>query len=313
MKKFLPAAAFFLSLSLLAFVSPVHASFAVVDWSEPYVNVRADSAHGSKKLGAIQKGNRVEILSQRGEWARVHYAGGEGWVLLKALRVVPDPPPAPKPAEPRVVPQETQAAAAPAAPVSPARPVEEPVSPPVSSPAKPAPAGGYLSNVDQRPGGLPEVSIGKTLVSMISGLLLVLGLIAGVVWLLRRFMSGRFPALQGGNAIRLLATRPLAQRQALMLVEVGGEVYLLSQTDSEVRLLTKIDSASAIDRLDSLFTFKPSKFESELRRELDEDYAPAAGAIVDSRASNGTSAPESSADIAERLRRLRGQKTSENP
>lgn len=85
-----------------------------------------------------------------------------------------------------------------------------------------------------------------------------------------------------------------------MLVEVGGEVYLLGQTESDLSLISKIDSPDAIDRLDYLFTFKATKFESELRRELDvETREEQAGE---------NHAPQGVAEsIAARLARLRGR------
>lgn len=283
---------------------PVWAAKAVVDWNEGFVNVRTDATQSSKKLGTINVGEKVEILTQKGDWARVRYASGEGWVVVKSLKSLPER------AAPRVEPAPAPVAAPAPAPTP--APVYTPPPPaPVYTPA-PAPApiapGGYLSDVPEKP-ALPEFSLAKTLVSMISGLLLVLGLIGGIVWLIRRFFAGRFPALQGANAIRVLASRPLAQRQALLLVEVGGEIYLLSQSESEVRLVSKIDSPNAIDRLDYLFTFKPTEFEGELRRELDvESREEEAAAAAAAHAPAEEKAPES-LSISERLARLRGRKS----
>lgn len=285
-----------LSILALALALPAFSATAVVDWNQSFVNVRLEPSQTAKKTGAIQEGGKVEIVATRGEWAKVRYAGGEGWVIAKSLKATADrPAPAAKPAEL----QPAQAAA----PVVPAAPVAPVVPEPVQKPAVPAPPppGSYLADVPDKP-ALPEVSIGKTLVSMVSGLLLVLAIIGAVVWAMRRFLGGKFPQLSGTGAIRVLATRPVAQRQALMLVEVGGEVYLIGQSDSELRLISKIESQAAVDRLDYLFTFKATKFESELRRELDVESKEG------EEPGGPKPEPQGFADsIAARLARLRGR------
>lgn len=291
-----------LTLAFLCCALPSSAATAIVNWNEGFVNVRADATQSAKKLGTINVGEKVEILTQKGDWARVRYASGEGWVVVKSLKLTPEraaaKPPSPEPA-PAPVP-------APIAPPAPALAPTPAYNAPTPAPTAP---GGYLSDVPEKP-AMPEFSLGKTLVSMISGLLLVLGMIGGIVWLIRRFFAGRFPALQGANAIRVLASRPLAQRQALLLVEVGGEIYLISQSEGEVRLLSKIDSPNAVDRLDYLFSFKPTEFEGELRRELDVESREEEAAVA---SANGQPPAEEkvpeSLSISERLARLRGRKS----
>ena len=136
---------------------------------------------------------------------------------------------------------------------------------------------------------------------MLSGLLLVLAIIGAIVWAMRRFMGKKFPGLQGGQAIRVLASRPLGTRQSLLLAEVGGEVYLLSQSDGGISLLTKVESEAALERLDFLFSFKPTRFESELRRELNvEEAEPAGEEKPQEKGGEGLS-------VSERLDRLRSK------
>lgn len=285
---------------IIAAANFAYAKEALVEWENSYVNTRAEPSQTSKKTGTIPKGGKVEILVQKGEWAKVRHSGGEGWVTSKSLKVLPEKP----------VPQPAAAEARAAAPVEPPKPVAEPVQPsvPALSPAAaPQVPGGYLSGVSEKP-SLPEVSVGKTLVSLVTGLMLVLGIIGGIVWALRKFMGKTFPALQGANAIRVLASKPLAQRQAVMLVEVGGEIFFISQTDSDIRLLSKIESPAALDRLDYLFSFKPTKFEAELRKELDiEGKEMMAAEAETAPASNGNGKKDEKDGLSpsERLARLR--------
>lgn len=290
------------SVVLLLLTSvPALAAQAVVDWEHGFVNARAEPSHGSKKTGTIQKGVKVEILSQKDEWAKVRHPGGDGWVVLKSLRVLPDKA-ASKPAQAKA--PEPVVQQAPAEEKTPEQRPAEPPKPPAPAPdpaAAARPPSGYLSDVPETR-QLPEVSLGKTLLSMISGLLVVMGLIGAVVWAIRRFMGKNFPGMKGGSAIRLLASKPLGPRQAVLLIEVGGEVYLLGQTESEINLISKIESEGAIDRLDFLFTFKPTKFESELRRELNVDEVPEG--MGDAREEGGEDRPLS---VAERLNKLRNK------
>jgi flagellar biosynthetic protein FliO len=104
---------------------------------------------------------------------------------------------------------------------------------------------------------------------MLSGLFLVLALLTGVVWLVRRFMGHRFPGGRRGNAIRVLATRALGPRQGLLLAEAGGLVWLLAQGPDGVRLIAEIRDEAALLRLNGQYGFRDTPFESQLRRQMD--------------------------------------------
>jgi len=287
---------------------------AVVDWQERYVNVRAAPDLTGKKVGRLARGAEAEVLEERGEWVRVRHAGGEGWVVDRSLRRLPEPSPAvpvPVPVSgggeaaaaepaPTVIVSapapgpapapEVAAAAEPAAapeplpvqppPVQAEPPKPEPApaapapsAPPPAPPAEVAPGaapgrGGYLTDLDET--RLPTYEPGSGLVSMLAGLLLVLALLAGLVWLVRRLSGGRL--LLGGrraSPIHVLATRPVGPRQGLLLVEVGGAVWLLSQGPEGLRLVAEVRDEAALARLNQQYGFRETPFEATLRSRLD--------------------------------------------
>jgi len=277
------AAALFLTASSAVLQPSSWAGQAVVDWDEPYVNVRAAPGTDATKVGRLARGAEGEVLEEQGEWVRLRYPAGEGWVVDRSLRRLPDPvqspsdpvaTPAPAPQEPAV----TAATADPSGGVEPAAaaPPSAPAAPePEPAPAKPPalPREGYLSGLDQTQ--VPPIEPGAGLVSMLAGLLLVLALLAGVVWLVRRFAGHRFPRGRRGNAIRVLATRALGPRQGLLLAEAGGLVWLLAQGPDGVRLIAEIQDEAALRRLNEQYGFQDTPFESQLRKQLDleEDAA----------------------------------------
>lgn len=303
-------------LLLCAFAaSSLAAVSAVVDWNEDTVNVRTEpSTKNSRIIATLRNGVKVTVLREGGrdkDWSRIRSGATEGWVVSKSLKPAEEktekPAPAPEVAAP--------AATVPSAP-PPVSPSVIPATPPaaVPPPAYPSaasssvPPGGYLSDIPEEP-VKPELDVGGSIVRLFSGLLLVLAIIGGLVWVARRYFGGKIPGMKGAAAIRLLTTRPMGARQALLLVEVGGEVYLLAQSEGSIDLLSKIETPSAIDRLDYLFNFKASAFESELRRQVDvESRGPEDEAGSDSDDSSDQGPPQNGREglsVEERLAKLR--------
>jgi len=254
---------------------------ARVAWEEPYVNVRAAPGLDAAKVGRLARGAEGEVLSEEGEWVHIRYPGGEGWVVDRSLQRLPEPAEvlgsavaSPSPAPPRAEVADNLVAAngasettPPQVPTPSAAASEPRTSEPLPGGAPNPPREGYLSGLDQaKP---PPVEPGAGLVSMLSGLLLVLALLAGAVWLGRRFLGHRFPGGRRGNTIRVLATRALGPRQGLLLAEAGGLVWLLAQGPDGVRLVAEIRDEAALQRLNEQFGFRDTPFEAQLRQQMD--------------------------------------------
>jgi len=249
----------------LLFVLPAWAGRAVVDWEHNYVNVRSGPGTEYDPVGRLALGTEAELLEERGEWVHVRHPGGAGWVIGRSLMRLPE---VATPAAPAV---SGEAAPTPEVRSAPAPAVEPPVAePPVVGAPEAEPesgAGGYLAayTAESDLPLAPDASLLRT----VSGLFLVLALIAAAVWGVRRFMGSRFSASRRAGGIRVLATRSLGARHGLFLVETGGLVWLLGQGPDSVRLIAEIRDPEALRRLDDRYEFLEAPFESELRRELD--------------------------------------------
>lgn len=93
-----------------------------------------------------------------------------------------------------------------------------------------------------------QFSFLASFLQMIAALALVVGLIL-VTWHFSSKLMRRLPAGQQllSKHIRLIETRYLGPKKALLLVEVGGEYLLLSSSDNGLRLVKQIDMLEDIE------------------------------------------------------------------
>ena len=88
--------------------------------------------------------------------------------------------------------------------------------------------------------------LGGQIVQLLLGLLLVTGLIFILAWLARRLQQ-QLPSGSRDDVIQLLATRPLGQRERLLLVQVGNEQVLLGLTPGSIETLHVMQEPVDID------------------------------------------------------------------
>lgn len=88
--------------------------------------------------------------------------------------------------------------------------------------------------------------VGSQIVQLLLGLLLVIGLIFVLAWLARRLQQ-QLPSGSRDDVIQLLATRPLGQRERLLLVQVGSEQVLLGLTPGSIETLHVMQEPVEID------------------------------------------------------------------
>jgi len=81
---------------------------------------------------------------------------------------------------------------------------------------------------------------GGDILSVLLALLLVLLLIFGCAWLIKRM--GAYPRA-GTGAIKVIAVLPLGSRERVTLVEVGGKQLLLGVTATQITKLHTFDEA----------------------------------------------------------------------
>jgi flagellar protein FliO/FliZ len=89
---------------------------------------------------------------------------------------------------------------------------------------------------------------GGTLLRLVLGLGVVVGLIAGVWFVMKRIQRSRYPAMDDRNPaglIDVLATTSLGPNRSLHLVRVGEEIVLVGSTDQSVAPITRIGAEDA--------------------------------------------------------------------
>jgi flagellar biosynthetic protein FliO len=82
--------------------------------------------------------------------------------------------------------------------------------------------------------------MGPALLKLVGALVLILVIIYGSVWLLKRFSGGR--NVGNGNSITVLERHFLAPKQALYLIRVGSRHLLLGGSESGLRHLTDLQA-----------------------------------------------------------------------
>jgi flagellar protein FliO/FliZ len=93
-----------------------------------------------------------------------------------------------------------------------------------------------------------EFSFLASFLQMLAALALVIGIIL-VTWYFSGRLMRRMPVGHQllSKHIRLVETRYLGPKKALLLVEVGGEYLLLSSSDSGLALIKQIDMLEEIE------------------------------------------------------------------
>lgn len=108
-------------------------------------------------------------------------------------------------------------------------------------------SGGFLSDA-QEPETLPTASTGKFL-QMLVALLIVLALVVGLAYLLRR-VSSRLQQT-GGGIVKVIAQLPLGPTQFITIVDIAGEVLVLGVTQHSVTALSEIQDPAILEKLRS--------------------------------------------------------------
>lgn len=84
-----------------------------------------------------------------------------------------------------------------------------------------------------------QVGSGAHLLNVTFGLLLIIGLIFGISWFVKRFSQGSFT---GNSHLKIIATMPLGTRERIVLVDAGGQQLLLGITPTHINTLHAFDT-----------------------------------------------------------------------
>lgn len=111
---------------------------------------------------------------------------------------------------------------------------------------------------------------------MFCSLILVVGIILVLCYLANRFLK-----LPGGNQgaryIRIVETRHLAPKKSLVIVEVGGEYFLMSNSGDAVSLVKQVDLVEEIEVVEE--KSYPNLVPAALLEKLKQAAASPSGAL----------------------------------
>jgi len=79
-------------------------------------------------------------------------------------------------------------------------------------------------------------------VKMISALAIVIALVYGALYMLRRLMGRRLKGAGGTGSLEVLETTFVGQHKAISLVRVGQRSVLVGVTDNQISTLTELDA-----------------------------------------------------------------------
>jgi flagellar biogenesis protein FliO len=157
----------------------------------------------------------------------------------------------------RALPDEPGSSSAPPSPGQPPAPASA-LQPPASLAIPAAEPPRAPRPLEDRPESGPSVG------GFVVGSFAVVGLLGGAFLLLRRF--GKNSRLQGAaGAIRILARKPLGQKQEILLVEVGTKVFMVGSTRDH---LSALGEFSAPDEVAVLRANLPERKDDSLRVEF---------------------------------------------
>ena len=97
-----------------------------------------------------------------------------------------------------------------------------------------ATSGGNVAPINDKNPALQQPSTSSQLASLVGGLALILILIFGLSWFVKRFSQGGFVQNQ---TIKMISAMPLGTRERIMLIDVGGKHILLGLTPTQINTL----------------------------------------------------------------------------
>jgi flagellar biosynthetic protein FliO len=99
---------------------------------------------------------------------------------------------------------------------------------------------------------MEPVSIMSSFFSMIFALAVVLGLLLGAVYLLKRFLPNTAPGLVDNSVINVVSARYLGPKSSLMIVEILGKVVVIGVSSDKLSYITEISGQEALEKLKTI-------------------------------------------------------------
>ena len=98
---------------------------------------------------------------------------------------------------------------------------------------------------------MENLSLWSSFLKMIFALAIVLGLLLGVLYLVKKMMRRSLPAAGDSPPIRIIASRYLGPKSSIILVEVADAVIVVGISAQQMTPLAAIDDPSAVLKIGS--------------------------------------------------------------
>jgi flagellar biosynthetic protein FliO len=96
---------------------------------------------------------------------------------------------------------------------------------------------------------MEPVSIMSSFFSMIFALAVILGLLLGAVYLLKRFLPNTAPGFADNSLIQVISARYIGPKSSVMIVEILGKVVVIGVSADNLSYITEITGEEAMEKL----------------------------------------------------------------
>jgi flagellar protein FliO/FliZ len=99
---------------------------------------------------------------------------------------------------------------------------------------------------------METISFFPALLKMIAALALVLGIMIGLAYFVRRFFQQTGITAPDGAAISVLTVKYLGPKTSIMVVDILGEVVVLGLSNQQMSYITTLEDPASLEKLRSL-------------------------------------------------------------
>jgi flagellar biosynthetic protein FliO len=89
----------------------------------------------------------------------------------------------------------------------------------------------------------------SSLLKMVSALAVVLGIMIGAMFFLRKFIKGTGTNLDDGNYIKIISTRYIGPKCSIMLMDVLNSIVVVGIANNQITMLTTISDPKSLELL----------------------------------------------------------------
>lgn len=99
---------------------------------------------------------------------------------------------------------------------------------------------------------METISFFPALLKMIAALALVLGIMIGLAFLVRRFFQQTSLTTPDGSAINILTVKYLGPKSSIMIVDILGQAVVIGMSNQQMSYITTLDGVDALEKLKAL-------------------------------------------------------------